>query len=290
VYDLADTRRRLAVPGQQWRGLLQLLYAASVLDKSRLGRLDWRAGGPGASIHRAECLSVAAYLMSVLPCVPEAASVDVPRDGPQIEDVTDGTIFGGRVSAGFVRQPKAATLPRDLLEQLADFMSTAHGIGAIEEAFLPANARSALVVRHVRRADRNAWIGLRQALWPDSLAGHAAEADLFFDGESSNPLAVLVAEDPGQSVVGFAEVSIRSYAEGCATDRVGFLEGWYVAPVARQRGTGRALVAAAEDWARSQGCTEFASDAEADNEESALAHRALGFEDVGLVRCFRKDL
>ena len=74
------------------------------------------------------------------------------------------------------------------------------------------------------------------------------------------------------------------------TDRVGYLEGWFVAPDARRRGTGRALVRAAEQWARLQGCAEFASDAEADNEESALAHRALGFDDVGLVRCFRKDL
>jgi hypothetical protein len=28
----------------------------------------------------------------------------------------------------------------------------------------------------------------------------------------------------------------------------------------------------------------------ADNHESALAHRALGFADAGLIRCFRKDL
>jgi len=37
-------------------------------------------------------------------------------------------------------------------------------------------------------------------------------------------------------------------------------------------------------------CTEFASDAHPDNEESAAAHRAAGFTDVGLVRCFRKEL
>jgi hypothetical protein len=36
--------------------------------------------------------------------------------------------------------------------------------------------------------------------------------------------------------------------------------------------------------------TEFASDALADNEESARAHLALGFSDAGRVRCFRKDL
>jgi aminoglycoside 6'-N-acetyltransferase I len=53
---------------------------------------------------------------------------------------------------------------------------------------------------------------------------------------------------------------------------------------------GGALVRAAERWARSQGCREFASDAEADNRVSAAAHRALGFAEVGVVRCFRKDL
>jgi aminoglycoside 6'-N-acetyltransferase I len=101
--------------------------------------------------------------------------------------------------------------------------------------------------------------------------------------------AALVAEDQS-SLLGFAEVSIRAYAEGCRTDRVGYLEGWFVEPEARRRGIGRQLVAAAEAWARSQGCVEFASDAEEQNELSAAAHRALGFAEVGLIRCFRKDL
>ena len=122
------------------------------------------------------------------------------------------------------------------------------------------------------------------------MAEHSAEADRFFRGASIDPLAVLLAEDANREVVGFAEVSIRSYAEGCVTDSVGYLEGWFVAPGARRRGTGRALVRAAERWALSQGCTEFASDAEADNEQSARAHREVGFTEVGLVRCFRKDL
>ena len=61
-------------------------------------------------------------------------------------------------------------------------------------------------------------------------------------------------------------------------------------PNARGQDAGRALIAAGEAWGRSQGCREFASDAEPDDEVSAAAHRALGFADVGLVRCFRKDL
>lgn len=149
----------------------------------------------------------------------------------------------------------------------------------------------AIRVRYVRPADREAWVRLRQALWPDASATEdGAEIDRFFRGTSTDPLAVFVAEDANQVLVGFVEVSIRSYAEGCVTDRVGYLEGWFVAPEGRHRGTGRALVTAAERWACSQGCTEFASDAEVDNAQSALAHRALGFADVGIVRCFRKEL
>jgi len=146
-------------------------------------------------------------------------------------------------------------------------------------------------VRRLRPEDKDAWVRLRAALWPDvSSAEHGVEAERFLSGEAKEPQAVLVAESPGHGLVGFAEISIRAYAEGCSTDRVGYLEGWFVVPAARRRGTGRALVRAAEEWSRSQGCAEFASDAEADNDESARAHRALGFEDVGLVRCFRKEL
>jgi aminoglycoside 6'-N-acetyltransferase I len=132
---------------------------------------------------------------------------------------------------------------------------------------------------------------MRVALWPDATAAeHDAEVRRFFVDAAGEPLAVFVAEDPRNGLIGFAEVSIRPYAEGCTTKRVGYLEGWYVDPGFRRQGIGRALVRASEHWARSQGCSEFASDAEADNQVSALAHAALGFAEVGLVRCFRKAL
>lgn len=152
-------------------------------------------------------------------------------------------------------------------------------------------------VRPVAPGDAEAWLRMRVALWPDgSEAEHAAEIERFLRGDAPGPAAVLVAApDPEErsgasEPVGLAELSIRSCAEGCRTARVAYLEGWYVAPAARRSGVGRALVEAAEAWARAQGCTEFASDTERDNRTSAAAHLALGFEDAGLVRCFRKDL
>ena len=153
-------------------------------------------------------------------------------------------------------------------------------------------------IRHSEPADAAQWIALRFALWPDELlTGHAAAVAEFFSGPRVGPgimpEAVFVAvasEPPTTTLIGFAEVSRRLYAEGCETSPVGFLEGWYVAPAYRRQGVGRALVLAAEAWARNNGCREFASDALAENTESAAAHQALGFEEVEVIRCFRKTL
>lgn len=130
---------------------------------------------------------------------------------------------------------------------------------------------------------------MRRALWPEgSEAEHREEIGRFFAGRLHDPLQVLLAVGTSGEAVGFAELSIRPYAEDCVTDRVAYLEGWYVVPGARRQGVGRALVVAAEAWGKAQGCAEFASDALLDNEISAAAHRALGFSETVQIRCFRK--
>src|SRR5581483_1414843 len=106
---------------------------------------------------------------------------------------------------------------------------------------------------------------MRQELWPDTGDSHAREIKRFFSGVRRDPLEVLLAFDEGGDAIGFAELSIRSHVDGCSTGRVGYLEGWYVSPAFRRRGVGRSLVAAAEEWARSQGCLEFGSDTPIDN-------------------------
>jgi aminoglycoside 6'-N-acetyltransferase I len=157
--------------------------------------------------------------------------------------------------------------------------------------------RPGIRIRYVAPADADQWRDLRVALWPEAGAADlASEVARYFQEprEAQGPLpeAVLVAVGASGTppLLGFAELSLRSYAEGCATSPVGFLEGWYVVPERRREGIGGALVAAAESWARERGCLEFASDALAENAVSAAAHRALAFEEVGLIRCFRKTL
>ncbi|MCC6931622.1 MAG: GNAT family N-acetyltransferase [Gemmatimonadaceae bacterium] len=145
------------------------------------------------------------------------------------------------------------------------------------------------MIRPVIRADATTWCALRTALWPEGPAEeHAMEIERFF-WSAEAPAACLVAELEGD-VVGFVELSIRSYAEGCETDRIGYLEGWYVAPAWRRRGIGRALVQAAEQWAQAQGCREFASDTLLDNAASQAAHQALGFTESERIVCYCKPL
>ena len=130
---------------------------------------------------------------------------------------------------------------------------------------------------------------MRHALWPEgSVDEHRAEIEAIVAGAWSTiyPYLILLMEG-----VGFAEVTLRSRADGCDPLRpVGYLEGWYVAEPHRRSGHGAALLRAAEEWARAQGCTEMASDTWLDNEISQRAHAALGFETVDRVVHFKKRL
>jgi len=73
----------------------------------------------------------------------------------------------------------------------------------------------------------------------------------------------------------------RDYVEGSeqAFDpKVGYIESLYVLPAFRKQGIARQLIKMLEDWARSEGCHEFASDAYASNRSSIKFHKAVGFE------------
>jgi aminoglycoside 6'-N-acetyltransferase I len=129
---------------------------------------------------------------------------------------------------------------------------------------------------------------MRNALWPGSFDDHDRETRAFFEADVE-PFAVLVAESDGR-LVGFLELDFRKYAEGCESSPVPFIEGWYVEAALRRQGIGRALVEAAEAHARALGFAEIASDAEIMNTGSHDAHRALGFDEVERIVCFRRSL
>ena len=91
--------------------------------------------------------------------------------------------------------------------------------------------------------------------------------------------------------VGFAQCQLRrDYVEGTETSPVGYLEGVYVEPDHRKQGYAKALVAACEDWAKSIGCTEFASDCELHNTDSLAFHLHSGFTEANRIICFTKQI
>jgi aminoglycoside 6'-N-acetyltransferase I len=148
-------------------------------------------------------------------------------------------------------------------------------------------------VRAGRPLDLDAVTRLQAALWPEGpVEEHREHAAAILAGKppSTLPLVLIVAEVE-HDVVGFIEVGLRSHADGCDTRHpVGFIEGWYVEPRHQRRSLGRALMSAAEEWARSHGAHELGSDTWIDEIGSQRAHEALGFEVVDRCIHFRKSL
>jgi aminoglycoside 6'-N-acetyltransferase I len=144
-------------------------------------------------------------------------------------------------------------------------------------------------IRVAQPRDAEAWVALRTELWPESPEDHGPEVAAFLDDPPASAVC-FVADTPEGRLVGFVEAGLRGYAEECVTSPVGYVEGIFVSRPLRGTGVGRALVEAAESWARARGCSEMASDRALENEASGGFHLALGFDEVHRIVCYRKEL
>ena len=131
-------------------------------------------------------------------------------------------------------------------------------------------------------------------LWPEtSIEEHHQEIGrLLISGKYGTlPATILISCRAEGILNGFLQVGLRSHADGCDPSQpVGFVEGWYVYERYRGQGIGKALMRAAENWARHHGCKEMASDTWIDHASSQRAHEALGFELVDRCVNYRKEL
>jgi aminoglycoside 6'-N-acetyltransferase I len=144
-------------------------------------------------------------------------------------------------------------------------------------------------VRPLQESDLAEWFRLRKLLW-DASDDDEHKAEMLDIFEHTDTQLVLIAELDNGRLIGFLEASIRPFVEDCRTDRVGYLEGWYVEPEFRRFGIGSNLVAQAEIWARGQGCTEMASDAEVGDEASVKLHEQMGYKESSRLIHLRKDI
>jgi aminoglycoside 6'-N-acetyltransferase I len=149
-------------------------------------------------------------------------------------------------------------------------------------------------VRQAQHSDRDELAGTRTLLWPDtSLEGHLRELDGTLNKRMGGtlPVTILVSQDDRGALAGFLEVGLRSHARtSLPQSRPVWQDRNRQHEAFRNRGIGKALMRAAEGWARAQGCLEMASNTLMDNDASQLAHEALGFEVVDRCVHFRKKL
>ena len=115
-----------------------------------------------------------------------------------------------------------------------------------------------MLFREVEADDREEWLRMRQTIWPQHNKNeHLNE----MDGICRDPnCQIFVLERANGKMGGVVEIATRPYAEDCHSSPIGYIEGWYVDEDLRQQGCGSRLIRAAENWARSRGCTEMASD------------------------------
>jgi aminoglycoside 6'-N-acetyltransferase I len=146
-----------------------------------------------------------------------------------------------------------------------------------------------VTIRPLAEGDLEEWLRLRQRLW-DQSGEDEHKSEMVGIIEHPDSQFVAVADSGDGRLVAFLEASIRTQAEDCDSDHVGYLEGWFVDEAHRQQGIGARLVKAAEDWARKKGCTEMASDAEVGNAISQQAHAKLGYTETSRLVHLRKEL
>jgi aminoglycoside 6'-N-acetyltransferase I len=146
-----------------------------------------------------------------------------------------------------------------------------------------------LAIRPMGPADHPLWADLAHALWPETARDEHFREIAAMAGPGIGGRRGWLAERDG-AALGFAELGLRPYANGCHSQPVAFLEAIWVAPQARRRGIGRALLAHLEAVVRAEGGGELGSDALIENHASHAAHRAWGFEETERVVYFRKAL
>jgi len=131
------------------------------------------------------------------------------------------------------------------------------------------------------------WLDMRLVLWPECPPAESkAEIEQTL---SSGRTAAFIALVAGRAV-GFAEVSVRDYVDGCTTQPVGYLEGIFILPEFRKKGFARALFQRAESWSESKGCREFGSDAKLGDSSSIAFHNSVGFKETERQVVFLKTI
>lgn len=143
------------------------------------------------------------------------------------------------------------------------------------------------MIKVATKEDIADWLRLREKLWPPTATDDFQQEIMHILKDTDQQAFLFYNES---MCIGFIEMSIRNFADGCVTDHVAYVEGIYVEPEFRQQQVARKLLKAGEQWAKEKGCTEMASDVEMGNDPSIAFHLSAGFNEVTRAVLFAKKL
>ena len=145
-----------------------------------------------------------------------------------------------------------------------------------------------MLIERANPSHLDALTRLALKLWPDNTWENLrAEFEELLESEKD---ACFLASVEGE-YVGFVHMCIRSdYVEGSSSSPVGYVEGIYVEEHFRHRGLGRMLIEAGEQWSKSKGCAEIASDTALENVDSQAFHKKMGFREAARIVAFIKAI
>lgn len=127
---------------------------------------------------------------------------------------------------------------------------------------------------------------LRHQLWPQNTQeAHFDDiTTLFANPDHSGFLAY------DSAPVGFIEMALKPYVNGCLYRPVGFIEGIYILPAYHGTGLEATLISLCEEWAQERGAKEIASDAYLENSKAHDDFVSWGFSATEKIVYFRKKL
>lgn len=131
------------------------------------------------------------------------------------------------------------------------------------------------------------WVLLRIMLWPNTTQKqHLLEIKDILRTKKNIVLIIFI----NKKAVGFVECEFRSYADGCLSGDIPYLEGWYILNKYRKIGLGKKILIELIKILKKRGYKEMASDCEINNKLSYKAHRALGFIEIKRLVHFKKKI
>lgn len=139
-------------------------------------------------------------------------------------------------------------------------------------------------IREATATDIERWGAMRATLFEMVDDGFLEQEMLRFLDDDHQ--AAYIAFD-GDRAIGFVELSLRNFVDGCLTSPVGYIEGLYVEREARGRGAGRGLVERGLEWCRRRGCTEFATDSLLEDTDAQSFHKRMGFAETYRIVQFK---